>query len=410
MLADGDPSLRWGDERGMTPAARLQAAIELLDAIIAAATSGGPAADTLIARYFKERRYAGSKDRRAVRDHVYAAIRAFAEPPPNGRAAMIALAQDDPALASLFDGSAHGPALIATGEGASLSRDAVPAWLLPSLAALIGEEERPILLERAPLHLRVNGLSTTREALLERLPEAAPLATPMGLSLPEGTNLEALPEWDQGLLEVQDLGSQVIAAACEATPGMTVLDLCAGAGGKTLALAADMKGEGRLIAADVHRDRLARLAPRAQRAGASFIETLLLDGGREGASLAPLIGQCDVVLVDAPCTGMGTWRRNPESRWRLTPESIRRATQMQHHVLTLAESLVKPGGALIYAVCSLLDPEGRDQIDRFVAANATWHAEKSNRYGREWGLGQLLAPKYDASDGFFFARLRKACY
>lgn len=395
----------------MTPAARLQAAIDLLDAIIAAATSNGAAADTLIARYFKERRYAGSKDRRAVRDHVYAAIRAFAAAPASGRAAMAALAAGDPGLTALFDGSAHGPAPIAPGEAAApASGDAVPGWLLPSLAGLVDAEERRGLLDRAPLHLRVNALKRTREAMLASWPDAAMLPnTPHGIALPEGTQLEGLPEWQAGLIEVQDAGSQIIAAACAAQPGQTVLDLCAGAGGKTLALAADMAGQGRLIAADVNRDRLARLAPRAERAGAGFIEALLLNGGREGEALEPLTGACDIVLVDAPCTGMGTWRRNPEARWRLTPESIGRATQMQHHVLALAESLVKPGGTLVYAVCSLLDSEGKDRVDAFLAANAGWHCEKSDWGGQIWGNGLLLTPKSDASDGFFFARLRKAC-
>ena len=395
----------------MTPAARLQAAIDLLDAIIVAATGQGPAADTLIARYFKDRRYAGSKDRRAVRDHVYRAIRAFAAPPSNGRAAMVALAAQDPALAALFDGSVHAPAPIVPGEATvDAGTDPLPPWLSSSLAALVDEDERATLLERAPLHLRVNALKATREVLLARLPAAAPIARcAHGITLPEGTALEALPEWQEGLIEVQDAGSQIIAAACDARPGQTVLDLCAGAGGKTLALAADMAGKGRLIAADINRDRLSRLPPRAQRAGADFIETMLLDGGREGQSLAPLTGACDCVLVDAPCTGMGTWRRNPESRWRLTPDAIRRSTAAQHHVLTLAEPLVKPGGTLVYAVCSLLDPEGRAQVDAFLAANAAWKAEKSDGPGYEWGNGRLLTPMSAASDGFFFARLRKAC-
>ncbi|HEX7858606.1 MAG TPA: RsmB/NOP family class I SAM-dependent RNA methyltransferase [Sphingobium sp.] len=395
----------------MTPAARVQAAIDLLDAIIAAATSQGAAADTLIARYFKERRYAGSKDRRAVRDHVYAAIRAHAEPPVSGRAAMITLAQRDPALAALFDGSAHAPAPIGAGEaGAPLSTDTVPDWMSTLLSALVDESERTALLDRAPLHIRANALKTTRETLLKRLPEATILAnTPYGLALPEGTALETTPEWQEGLLEVQDSGSQIIAAACEAKPGQTVLDLCAGAGGKTLALAADMGGEGRLIAADVNRDRLSRLAPRAERAGAAFIETLLLDGNREGEALAPLTGACDVVLVDAPCTGMGTWRRNPEARWRLTPDAIRRAGALQAHVVRLAVPLVKPGGLLVYAVCSLLDSEGRDQVARFLADHPGWTAEQSDWGGRTWGDGVLLTAKQDASDGFFFARLRKPC-
>ncbi|MET0364924.1 MAG: RsmB/NOP family class I SAM-dependent RNA methyltransferase [Sphingobium sp.] len=396
----------------MTPAARVQAAIEIVDQVIDAATTGGAAADTLVQRYFATRRYAGSKDRRAVRDHVYAAIRAHVEPPVSGRAAMIALTAHDPALAALFDGSAHGPAPIGEGERAAVpaSGDPIPGWMAPLLAAPVDAAERTALLERAPLHVRANPLRITREALQSRLPQAEVLAnTPHGLSLPEGTVLESSPEWQAGLLEVQDAGSQIIAAACDARPGQIVLDLCAGAGGKTLALAADMGGKGRLIAADVNRDRLARLAPRAERAGAAFIETLLLNGNREEEVLAPLTGGCDVVLVDAPCTGMGTWRRNPEARWRLTPDAIRRAAALQQRVLNLAEPLVKPGGLLVYAVCSLLDAEGREQVDAFLGAHGGWKAEQSDWGSRSWGNGVLLTAKQDASDGFFFARLRKPC-
>ncbi|HTH28036.1 MAG TPA: RsmB/NOP family class I SAM-dependent RNA methyltransferase [Sphingobium sp.] len=396
----------------MTPAARVQAAIDLLDAIIAAAAGQGAAADTIIQRYFKERRYAGAKDRRAVRDLIYAAIRAHAAPPASGRAAMIALARDDAALADLFDGSRHGPAPITAEErtGTAAMGSAIPEWLLPHLAPLVDRGEQAALLGRAALHVRVNALKSSREAVGAALPGAVPLATvPHGLALPEGTPLEATAEWQAGLIEVQDAGSQYIAAACAARPGQTVLDLCAGAGGKTLALAADMGGEGRLIAADINRDRLKRLAPRAQRAGAGFIETLLLDGGREAEALAPLAGACDCVLVDAPCTGMGTWRRNPEARWRLSPDMLARAVAQQARVLDLAAPLVKPGGLLVYAVCSLLDPEGRDQLEAFLGRSSDWVAEPLHGAGRSWGAGRLLTPALDGSDGFFVARLRKAC-
>ncbi len=395
----------------MTPAARLQAGIDLLDAIIAAATSNGPAADTLIARYFKERRYAGSKDRRAVRDHVYAAIRAHALPPASGRAAMIALAERDAALAALFDGSTHAPPPIgdAEREGEAASAEPIPAWLLPLLSPLVDGPERAALLERAPLHVRVNALKGDRDALLATLPGATPLANaPHGIALPEGTALEATPEWQAGLIEVQDAGSQIIASACQAKPGQIVLDLCAGAGGKTLALAGDMQESGRLIAADVNRDRLSRLRPRAERAGAPGIETLLLNGGREGEALAPFTNACDMVLVDAPCTGMGTWRRNPEARWRLSPDAVGRMATLQGHVLELAAPLVKPGGGLVYAVCSLLDAEGRDRIDAFLATHDGWIAEDAGPAGRACGQGRLLTALQDGTDGFFFARLRKA--
>lgn len=392
----------------MTPSARAQAAIELLDEIIAAARNGGPAADTIIARYFKTRRYAGSKDRRAVRDLVYAAIRRAGERPASGRAALVGLADERPELAACFYGSAHGPAPIAPDEPRA-EHGIAPAWLLDRLRAALPPDELPALLERAPLDLRVNRLKASRADALGAIPAAEPgrLAAD-AVRLPEGYAVEALPQWREGWLEVQDEGSQLIAAACRARPGMTVIDLCAGAGGKTLALAADMGGGGRLIASDTDRARLSRLAPRAQRAGASMIESRLLDPERELAALADLRASADAVLIDAPCSGTGTWRRNPEARWRLTPERLGRLTSLQARLLDAGAALVRPGGALIYAVCSLLDEEGADRIGAFLALNAGWLAEPLE-FGRSRGGGAMLTPAHDHSDGFFVARLRAAC-
>lgn len=394
----------------MTPAARVQAAIEILDAVIASAARGGAAADTLIAGYFRERRYAGSKDRRAVRELVYRVVRAFCDPPPSGRAAMLGLASRDDSLAALFDGSAHAPAPVADGEPrVAPASGPLPQWLIPLLPHEFGEAEQAALLDRAPLHVRVNGLRASRAEVQERFAGAAPIAgTAFGLALPEGTAVERGPESDEGLLSVQDAGSQIIAAACRAMPGQTVLDLCAGAGGKTLALATDMRGEGRLVAADVNRARLDRLQPRAERAGAGFIETRLLDGGKEQAAIADLEGRCDCVLVDAPCTGMGTWRRNPEARWRIDPAMLSRMTALQAHVLDLAAPLVRPGGALVYAVCSLLAPEGPGQVDAFLARAPGWVVTPQDAAGRASGNGRMLTPAHDGTDGFFFARLEKA--
>ncbi|PZO89872.1 MAG: RNA methyltransferase [Sphingomonas sanxanigenens] len=387
----------------MTPAARIQASIELLDAIIVAARDGGAAADTIIARYFKTRRYAGSKDRRAVRDLVYAAIRRSGDRPDSGRAAMIGLAREDRNLAAGFDGSSHGPAPIGADEAAA-ERSAVPAWIAPAL----GDYDVAAMLARAPLDLRVNALRSDRGAVLAALIEAAPTPhAPLGVRLPEGFPIEAHPLWGAGAVDIQDEGSQLVALACEARPGLTVVDLCAGAGGKTLALAADMRGDGRLIACDTNRDRLSRLAPRAERSGAGGIEQRLLDAGREAQAVSDLVGQADVVLVDAPCSGTGTWRRNPEARWRLTPERIARLTATQAAILDLAATLVKPGGALIYAVCSLLDAEGADQVDRFMGARADWRAEEPfGPAGRSRGRGRTVDPARDGTDGFFVARLR----
>jgi 16S rRNA (cytosine967-C5)-methyltransferase len=391
----------------MTPAARVQAAIELLDQIIAAARDAGAAADTLIARYFAARRYAGSKDRRAVRDLVYAAIRRAGERPVSGRAAMVGLAGNEPGLAALFDGSTHAPAPIDPADPATPAGIA-PAWLSPKLMASIGREGLPALLERAPLDLRVNRLRGDRPQAMALLPEAVP--TPHaadGLRLPEGFRVEASEAWVSGLVEVQDEGSQLIVRACAVRPGMTVVDLCAGAGGKTLALAADMANAGRLIASDSDAGRLGRLAPRADRAGATIVERRLLDPGREAGAFADLARAADVVLVDAPCSGTGTWRRNPESRWRLTPDRLARLTALQARLFDLAAGLVRPGGILVYAVCSLLAEEGERQATGFLARHSGWVAEPDGLpAGRPLEAGRLLTPARDGTDGFFIARLR----
>lgn len=394
----------------MTPQARVQAAIELLDEIIAAAREGGAAADTLIARYFKARRYAGSKDRRAVRDLVYDAIRLCAERPSGGRAAMLALAGQNPGLLPLFDGSAHGPVPI-IGEEEAAATGLVPGWLLPRLAVPLQEEaEQRALLDRAPLDLRINRLKGDGAAALHAFPEAQSFeSVPGALRLPEGSAVEQSDAYRNGLVEIQDLGSQLIVHACRARPGMTVIDLCAGAGGKTLALAADMEGEGRLIAADVNRERLARLPVRAERAGAgSLIETLLLNGGGEKEALRAHENAADLVLVDAPCSGTGTWRRNPEARWRLTPARLDRLTQEQARILDLAAVLVRPGGRLVYAVCSLIADEGNARIQAFLDRHAGWSADPPDLpYGRFHGYGRLLTPAHDGTDGFFIAALQR---
>ena len=392
----------------MTPAARLQAAIEIVDEVVRAADAGGAAADTLIARYFKTRRYAGPKDRRAVRDFAYAAIRRAGERPVSGRAAMIGLAQDRPELVDLFNGAPNCPAPI--GDEPIAPAGVAPAWLVEKLSASLGAEELPALLERASLDLRVNRLKATRNQVLPTLADAVPGdLSPDAIRLPEGARVETMPAFEQGLIEVQDEGSQVIVAACAARPGETVVDLCAGAGGKTLALAGAMMGQGHLIACDVDRARLSRLAPRAERAGATFIEARLLDGGREARALADLEGQADVVLIDAPCSGTGTWRRNPEARWRLTSARLDRLRAMQAHVLSFGAPLVKPDGRLVYAVCSLLEEEGPAQVEAFLAANPGWERLDPLAAGRPIGPGRRLTPAHDGTDGFFIAVLGRTC-
>jgi 16S rRNA (cytosine967-C5)-methyltransferase len=389
----------------MTPSARVQTSIELLDLIIAAARENGPAADTIIGTWFKTRRYAGSKDRRAVREHVYAAIRAFGMMPKTGRMAMIGLSKKDKALADCFDGSPYGPAAIDPAEQ-RVARSPLAPWL----AALIDADEQEALLERAPLDLRVNRLRVTRDDVLAQFEGATAIdGLPDAVRLSGNVVVEGLPVWREGLIEVQDAGSQLIAVACAVSPGQTVVDLCAGAGGKTLALAADMAGEGRLTATDTNRDRIQRLVPRAERAGATFIETHLLNPGEEGDVLSAFAESADVVLVDAPCSGSGTWRRNPEARWRLTPDRLKTVCSTQGHVLRLGAKMVKPGGVMVYAVCSLVEAEGNAQVETFLSRNKGWKSVPLDLpLGRARGKGWMLTPAHDKTDGFFIARLQRS--
>ncbi|WP_353203376.1 RsmB/NOP family class I SAM-dependent RNA methyltransferase [Sphingomonas sp.] len=390
----------------MTPSARTQAAIELLDQIIAAARDSGGAADTLIARYFATRRYAGSKDRRAVRDLVYAAIRAVGERPPSGRSAMLALAASDGEVAATFDGVGHGPAPIGKKE-VTAANGIAPRWIIDRLyGSDLDDAECAALIDRAPLDVRIN---RAIDEVIE-IEGAEPIpGLADGLRLPTGTNVENLPAFNHGAIEVQDAGSQIVTLAARAQPGQRIVDLCAGAGGKTLALAAVMRGEGVVLATDTDRNRLSRLAPRAERARAGIIESRLINPGRELEMLDDWIGSADCVLIDAPCSGTGTWRRNPEARWRLTPDRIERLVETQRKVLEVGAALVKPGGALVYIVCSLLDEEGAGQVATLLAANPGWRAQALDLpAGRRHGPGTRLTPAHDATDGFFVARLHHA--
>ncbi len=389
----------------MTPPARVQAAIEILDLIIAAALGQGAPADRIVTEWFRTRRFAGSKDRRAVRGLVYDAIRACGPVPVSGRAAMLRVAAGDPALATLFDGSPHAPAPLVAGEAVAEGGIA-PGWLVARLAdSAVDGAAALALLDRAPLDLRVNRLKADRATL--ELPMAGEhLAAPQGLRFAAQTPVEGWVAYNTGLVEVQDHGSQWVSHAVAARPGETVIDLCAGAGGKTLALAADMGGTGRLVAADVDRGRLSRLGPRAGRAGVACLETVLLNPGKELAGLNDLTRRADAVLIDAPCSGTGTWRRNPESRWRLSERELARLVAVQARLLPIGAALVRPGGRLIYVTCSLLDEEGTAQIEDFLVENPGWRAEPPDLpLGAARGLGWRLVPHRDGTDGFFVARL-----
>ena len=389
----------------MTPAARTQAAIEILDEVIAAARDDGPPADAIVQRYFKTRRYAGSKDRRAVRELVYRAIRRSGERPASGRVAMHGIAEEDGDIA--FDVAGHGAAPRGPNEAASLA-SYIPAWLEPELSRHLTPDEWPALLDRAPLDLRVNVAKAQRDVMASAFGAELTRLSPWGLRLPHGTRVDDRPEFDQGLVEVQDEGSQLIALACAPSGSIDILDLCAGAGGKALAIAAAAP-HARIIASDTNRQRLSHLAPRAARAGAT-IAVRLLDAGKEAAMLADLQAQADVVLVDAPCSGSGTWRRSPEGRWRLTPDRLDRVVALQAKLLDLAAPLVKPGGMLVYATCSILAREGAGQAAAFLGRHSGWTVQDAGfDGGRVDGPGRLLTPAHDSTDGFFVARFKASC-
>jgi 16S rRNA (cytosine967-C5)-methyltransferase len=391
----------------MTPAARLQAAIEILDEVIGSARNDGPPADAIVTRYFKHRRYAGSKDRRAVRELAFRAIRRSGERPESGRTAVLGLADDEPELLELF-GQPRGPEQRREDEPGSTA-GTVPQWLVPELSPQVISDEWPALLERAPVDVRVNLARASRDELLSQFPGATPTPlSPWGIRLPPDSRIDDHPAYRAGLIEVQDEGSQLIALACEPSNGERILDLCAGAGGKSLALAAAAPAA-TVLATDSNRARLSKLPARAERAGAS-IETQLLNPPKELEELADWRGAADLVLVDAPCSGSGTWRRNPEGRWRLTPERLDRVIALQQRLLDIAAELTRPGGRLVYAVCSLLSREGAGQIDRFLQRHSSWISEETPiAGGRLDGGGRLLTPGHDATDGFFVARLRRPC-
>ena len=393
----------------MTPAARIQAAIEILDRVIEAARGQGAPADRIVAEWAKTNRYAGSKDRRAVRELVYDAIRHCGDVPASGRAAMLALVARDKSLAALFDGSQYGPKPIQPDEPVA-KRGIAPVWLGKRLSASdVKGAEGAALMDRAPLDVRVNTLKGDRDSL--ELPVAGEhLAAPNALRLEAGTPVDQWDAFREGRIEVQDHGSQLACLAAGAKPGETVIDLCAGAGGKTLALAAAMENRGRLIASDTDKRRLSQLQPRAERAGVVVVEQRLLDPGKEMDVLGDLRGSADCVLIDAPCSGVGTWRRKPEAKWRLTPARLEQFAATQDQLLALGARLVKPGGRLVFVTCSMLDEEGADRFAAFLEGREGWRADMPDLpLGRVRGQGMRLSPFHDGTDGFFVARAHLPC-
>lgn len=396
----------------MTPAARVQTAIEILDAIAAAAREGGAPADAIFADAMRVRRYAGSKDRRAIRALVYDAIRVVRSAPASGRAAMLALADVRPELAALFDGAAYGPAPIAADEARAETGLAAQA-LIDLFDPLVGDGEAGAMLARAPLDLRANRLKVVQGDLAALFADGEAIAgLADGWRLPSETAAVQHPAYAAGQFEVQDAASQYASLALGAAADMRIVDLCAGAGGKTLAIASATGDAAEILACDTNRARLQQLPPRAERAGASTIETRLLNPGKEVEMLADWTARATHVFVDAPCSGSGTWRRSPELRWRLTPARLERHLADQAKLIDIGAQMVAPGGKLLYAVCSIIAREGRAQLDDFLTRHPGWTADGDilpDGVGRAAGAGFLLTPGHDGCDGFFLARLTAPC-
>jgi 16S rRNA (cytosine967-C5)-methyltransferase len=438
----------------MTPGARFQAAIELLQAI----DSDPAPADAVADRYFRARRYAGSKDRRAVIDRVFAALRRRAQLdwwiarlapslPLDARSRMLAAApllqhEPPPAVDELCSGEGHSPPQLNEAERFLLQAIAgkqpndsdmpaavrleCPLWLEPSLHRAWGshwEAELEALNGLAPVDLRVNCRKTTRHAARQALTDAgieaqATLLSPVGLRLGGRVNLNNVPAYSDGLVEVQDEGSQLAAILVDARPGMAVADLCAGGGGKTLVLAEAMNlhpGDGaRLAACDAVADRLKDLPVRLRRGGFEGVEIQPL-GNRDRDWFNRNADKFDRVLIDVPCSGSGTWRRNPQARWRLTAADLAAYNKTQTVLLDVAARLVKPEGRLVYVTCSILREENEDRIEAFLTANpafATLPAQDVWRSVLATACpvpGPLIrfSPAACGTDGFFVAVLER---
>jgi len=412
----------------MTPGARLQAAIELLDRI---ASSRQPA-DQALKAWGAASRYAGSKDRRAVADRVYACLRSGGG--QGGRRAVLAsLAADDrlprDEIAALFSGEGHAPAPLTPEEAAWLDDQPAPGALPEFLEAQLGrgfgaewrEEAHALLHGRAPLDIRVNSLKAVPGAVSAAFDEmgVAYEPTPLsatGLRLSGSVNLAPINVFKTGALEVQDEGSQIATWLLGAKPGETVVDYCAGGGGKTLALGQALRGRGRLIACDLNPRRLDDIRPRLERAG---VTAQLRRVGPTGDPMTDLVAKADRVLVDAPCSGSGTWRRRPEEVWRLTPEELKRLHALQIDILERAAALVRPGGRLAYVTCSVLPAENGDVVQSFAAKHPEFRplpiteAAKSDMLtdAARARLAELahgghtvqLSPRRTGTDGFFIA-------
>lgn len=426
--------------------ARIKAASEVLEDI----DERHRPASVALSDWGTRHRFAGSGDRAAIGTLVYDALRrrlSLAAQMESGTPRSLALAAAPRAyglsvneVSVAADGSAHALAPLDEDERAKLARPVpetapahvqadVPEWLLPSLERAFGSrlvEEGRAMTQRAPVDLRVNVLKATRDKVLAALdrydaeatwlsPLCVRIAAPVGAA--KAPHVEAEAAHGKGWFEVQDEGSQIAALLAGAKRGQQVLDLCAGAGGKALALAAHMANSGQIYAYDADKGQLRPIFERLKRAGVRNVQ--VLDGGdRKG--LEALGPRFDRVLVDAPCTGSGTWRRRPDSKWRLKPEALAQRRTDEMETLRRAAKLVKPSGTITYVTCSILPEENGDQVADFLAQYPSFELVP---YGDVWREaigtepppsadrghgGLLMTPASHGTDGFFIATLKAA--
>ncbi len=440
--------MRAYERNKMLPAARVEAAIYLLGKI---ADERRPA-DDIVRAWFQARRFVGSKDRRAIRERVYGVLRRInrldwhlGDAEANARTRVLAdLVLDGEDAQSLFDGSTHGPkplneveqAIATRLTGKVLDDDAmpdyaraeVPAWLAEKLKPVLGHaflEEMAALNVPAPMDLRVALARVTRDQAQKALSKSGvktqvTALSPLGLRTEAHTDIARTPAFRKGLVEVQDEGSQILSILVGAKASMHIVDYCAGAGGKTLAIADRMglqggHSAGRLVACDIDEARLARMDRRLHRARLNdLVERHVLgDAAWDSANAATF----DRVLVDAPCTGSGTWRRHPEQKKRLTKDRLAELMQAQDDVLNGSTALVKPGGRLIYATCSMLAEENEDRLDAFLKAHPDFRVMPIQAVWAEIFKGDpcpdmpgdylRLTPRQHGTDGFFVGVLER---
>jgi len=430
----------------MTPAARISAAIEVLGDIEARRR---PAADAL-KDWGLSHRFAGSKDRAAIASLVYDALRrkssaAWIMGETTPRAMVLGMLRlqrgmNPEAIAGLCSGERFAPEPLSAAERERLATAGLegapahvagdfPEWIEPSLQRLLGEDlvpEMQALSTRAPLDLRVNVLKvSSREEAHDALPHLGAIETPLsplGLRITPGEDgrgpaVQSEPEFIKGWIEIQDEGSQLAALLSAVKPGEQVVDLCAGGGGKTLALAAMMANHGQIYATDGDARRLAPIHDRLTRAGVRNVQVRTPRGGADAVS--DLDGRIDCVLVDAPCTGVGTWRRNPDAKWRLRPGSLEVRRKEQTAVLDRAASLVRPGGRIVYITCSILPEENDEALEALLQRDPGFEVAKAEELLAAAGLPKLssfvrvtehglqMTPRRTGTDGFFVSCLRR---